>query len=109
MLTLYVATLILGLGLLAVQLLGSGGAGADGDAALPPGGADGTALGTEIVPSSPPDDADGMGLASIFLSLRFYMFAALGSGPPEGACQAAERISSMRAFVSGSFTAILKA
>lgn len=80
MLTLYVAMLILGLGLLAVQLFGSGGAAADGEAALPSGGTDGAALGTQLAPSSLPDDADGMGWASIFLSLRFYMFAALGFG-----------------------------
>ena len=80
MLTLYVAVLIVGLGLLAVQLFASGEAAADGDAALPPGAADGAALGSELVPFSPPSDADGLGWASIFLSLRFYMFAALGFG-----------------------------
>jgi len=79
MLTLYVAVLILGLGLLAVQLFASGETTADGEAALPPGAVpDVTALGasSELAPSDP----GGVGVASIFLSLRFYMFAALGFG-----------------------------
>lgn len=83
MLTLYVAVLILGLGLLAVQLFASGEASADGDTALPPAEvADAGALGAgaDLAQLSTPGDAHGLGWASMFLSLRFYMFAALGFG-----------------------------
>jgi hypothetical protein len=90
MLTLYVAALILGLGLLAVQLFASGEASADADAgaALPPDAllpADAVvgsaALDTaEGGPLAHPGGAHGFGWASMFLSLRFHMFAALGFG-----------------------------
>ena len=82
MLALYLAALIFGLGMALVQALSSSDAegaehpalpgGADGDASLTvhadPGGAGGHA------------DSGGAGWASIFVSLRFYIFAAIAFG-----------------------------
>jgi membrane protein implicated in regulation of membrane protease activity len=87
----YLAALVLGLGLFAVQMLASGGDGghhgapaldADGDF-----GADALALGAAAqgepgaLPGAPHGaEAGGASWASIFTSLRFYMFAAIGLG-----------------------------
>jgi membrane protein implicated in regulation of membrane protease activity len=83
----YLAALIFGLGLFAVQLLASGDAGHHDVPALP--GADGHHDGGGLIDdaslavhgSGARAHADGAdGWASIFVSLRFYMFAAIGIG-----------------------------
>jgi len=88
-LTLYLAALILGLGTFAVQLFASGDAQHDGpqlgSGAQGGSGAFGAAAPldahaqTALAPGTSPGHAGG-GWGGIFLSLRFYMFAAIGFG-----------------------------
>jgi membrane protein implicated in regulation of membrane protease activity len=78
-LTLYLAALIFGLGMFAVQALSS--AGADGEhPALPGGDADAHAGETWLAHHTHAASGGEAGWASIFVSLRFYMFAAIAFG-----------------------------
>jgi hypothetical protein len=83
----YLAALVLGLGLFAVQMLASGGDGGQHGAAALPGpdgehGGSGLALGEHGAQPHEPHGAEagGASWASVFTSLRFYMFAAIGLG-----------------------------
>jgi hypothetical protein len=94
-LTLYLAALVFGLGLFIVQLFASGAADADGEAMLPEamlpeadadlalggGAAGGGGVHGQLEPSDLVAQGHGRpGWASIFLSLRFYLFAAIAFG-----------------------------
>lgn len=90
MLALYLAALIFGLGLFTVQVFASGAADSDGDALLPEAGADlplgdagpgGQGVHGDLEPSDLVAHGHGRpGWASIFLSLRFYLFATIAFG-----------------------------
>jgi membrane protein implicated in regulation of membrane protease activity len=86
MLTIYLAALIFGLGMFAVQLFASSDAQHSGHAPLP-GGADlhvgpgdGSTVGQGLELHGQQGAGDHGGWADLFLSLRFYMFAAIGFG-----------------------------
>jgi membrane protein implicated in regulation of membrane protease activity len=85
-LTIYLAALIFGLGMFAVQLFASSDAHDSGHAPLP-GGADlhvgagdGSTVGQGLELHGQHGAGDHGGWADLFLSLRFYMFAAIGFG-----------------------------
>lgn len=78
-LALYLAALIFGLGIFAVQALSSSDAG-DGEHPALPGDADAHAGETWLAHHTHAASAGDAGWASVFMSLRFYMFAAIAFG-----------------------------
>lgn len=78
-LALYLAALIFGLGMFAVQALSSSDA-HDGEHPALPGGADAHAGETWLAHQTHAASSADAGWASIFISLRFYMFAAIAFG-----------------------------
>jgi membrane protein implicated in regulation of membrane protease activity len=84
-LALYLAALILGLGMFAIQVFASADADHHDGPLLGSGGHAGATPGDVATPGHGGSHGDagghaGAGAASIFISLRFYMFAAIGFG-----------------------------